>query len=170
MSAVLVADTMSKGQRIQFYDRIAARALSQRPERVGTCDRCGCARYADIEGCLGCIELRKLGVEIKASVARRASMDKPKREAARPEPTEYRVLAWIKRFTAERGYSPTWQEIGDGMGLTQLALMPLVKKLIADGQIHRTRAKRRMLALGPPRLDCIPENDLRAELNRRSHR
>lgn len=80
------------------------------------------------------------------------------------------VLDFVRRFIAENGCSPSYQAIGDGIGGSKTRAYEMVASLVQAGFLVRTK---RTLGQGSialpecPRLQAVPSQYLRAELERR---
>lgn len=61
--------------------------------------------------------------------------------------TEKQVLKFIKQYRKKNGFSPTYKEIGDALGLTDAGAFDAVKRLENDGYIKRDRRPRMMKVL-----------------------
>ena len=78
-----------------------------------------------------------------------------------PPPTDRQreILAWLSRYIAERGYSPTVREIGDHYGFTtngvSCHLRALRRKGLIEWQQSRSRTLR-LTSLGEQLLTEVP--------------
>ena len=65
---------------------------------------------------------------------------------------QHEVLTFIRQFVEERGYSPSFEEIGDGLGLSSLATVHKhVSNLEQKGLLKRGYNRSRSIDLVPPR-------------------
>ena len=77
------------------------------------------------------------------------------------------VLDWVAAFIKQKGYSPSYQEIADGCGLSSRSKsFMLVNRLIAEGHLIDGNGRHRSLRLADP-VARISTAALRAELDRR---
>lgn len=78
---------------------------------------------------------------------------------ARPTPGQDRVLEFIKTFRAERGFSPSYREIGDGLGLGSTnSVSQHVKALVKRGLLTRVAGQSRtLIPVVPPSGPAVPQ-------------
>ena len=71
-------------------------------------------------------------------------------EKTRPTKKQYELLAYLKEFIAEHGYSPSYREIMRGCNYTSVATVALhVKNLIARGHVvKRDKSARSLEVVG----------------------
>ena len=67
-----------------------------------------------------------------------------------PTPRQMEILRYIRDFRKSRGYSPTFQEVGDRLRLTKVTVFEHVGALEKKGLLLRgSRHKARSLSLAP---------------------
>ena len=67
-----------------------------------------------------------------------------------PTPRQLEILRYVRDFRKRRGYSPTFQEVGDHLGLTKVTVFEHVGALARKGLLRRgSKHKARSLAVSP---------------------
>ena len=61
--------------------------------------------------------------------------------------SEKEILMFIKKYRKKNGFSPTYKEIGDAMGLSDAGAFDAVKRLENEGYVKRDRRPRMMKVL-----------------------
>ena len=65
------------------------------------------------------------------------------------------TLAAIAQFTAERGYAPTYRDLGSQLGLAHSAVFYRVRDLASNGLVHEAPGIARSLRVTHAGLDAI---------------
>lgn len=56
---------------------------------------------------------------------------------------QFKTLEWIRRFIKKNGWSPSYREIGDGMGVSNVAAYNAVNRLIDRGFLEKETGQHR---------------------------
>ncbi len=56
---------------------------------------------------------------------------------------QFKTLEWIRRFIKKNGWSPSYREIGDGMGVSNVAAYNAVNRLIDRGHLDKEEGQHR---------------------------
>lgn len=69
-------------------------------------------------------------------------------------PSQYKALQFIKSFTAEHGYAPSFQEIAHGIGIVSRGYVSkVIDALIERGAVSKfPNAQRSIVVIDPPAL------------------
>lgn len=71
------------------------------------------------------------------------------------EEAKVQTLAAIAQFTAERGYAPTYRDLGSQLGLAHSAVFYRVRDLASDGLVNEAPGIARSLRVTPSGLDAL---------------
>ena len=83
--------------------------------------------------------------------------------AIRPTKKQRELLAYITKFIAEHGYSPSYREIMNGLNYTSVATVALhVNNLIARGHLHkRDHSARSLEVVDSPATTALKTNQIK---------
>ena len=60
---------------------------------------------------------------------------------------QYKAFIWIKEFIQDKGWSPSYEEIGKGLGISTNSAIEMVGRIVDRGYLLNDKSKPRSLGL-----------------------